>query len=173
MSPNTISTFVLLISWLPRGLDITSWTVLNSPYPVDFKNVQFFFTILWNMGQGIGKILHFCFLYEAVHSWALMSIHECWYAPMGQWRHAHDYSWGLMSAHTHCSMAPSLWLFISAANEQTLALTNTNKQPGAAMNTHELGTMEQWALMRAQEQSWAWCHEAMSTHKHSWALMAP
>ena len=42
VSSKTRSTFVFRISRLPLSLEISSWTFLNSPFRVDFKNVLFF-----------------------------------------------------------------------------------------------------------------------------------
>ena len=117
-----------------------------------------------------------CVLMSTIkHSWVwcygAMSAHEGWWALLASWHHAHDCSWALMSA--HCSMVPSSWLLMSAANEQSWALMSPHKpswalissqeqlwvflitieHSWAAMSNHELGTMEQWALRRAQEQS--------------------
>ena len=53
---NIVYTFVFWIYQLPRGLQIPSWTFFNSPFCVDFKNIQFF--IIWlNMDWYITKIL--------------------------------------------------------------------------------------------------------------------
>ena len=49
--------FWFWISRLPWGLEIPSWTFFNSPFRVDFKNIQFFI-IRWNMDRDICKILH-------------------------------------------------------------------------------------------------------------------
>ena len=106
-----------------------------------------------------------------VWCYGAMSAHECWLTLIASWHHAHVCSWALMSA--HCSMVPSSWLLMSAANEQSWALMSPHKpswalissqeqlwvflitieHSWAAMSNHELGTMEQWALRRAQEQS--------------------
>ena len=37
VSTKTVSTFVFLMSWLPSGLGIPSWSSLNSPLLVDFN----------------------------------------------------------------------------------------------------------------------------------------
>ena len=139
---------------------------------------------------------HSCVLMSTnKHSWVwcygAMNAHECWWALIASWRHAYDCSCALMSS--HCSMVPSSWLFM-VAHECSMVIRNTQScswllmsaheglwglisahdcSLAALMRSHELGTMEQWALMRAQEQTWAWCHEAMSINQHSWALMAP
>ena len=48
--------FALWISWLPRGLEILSWTFFNSPFRVYFKHVHFY--DFWrNIGLDIGKII--------------------------------------------------------------------------------------------------------------------
>ena len=48
--------FALLISRLPSGLEMPSWTFFNSPFCVDFKNVIFY--IIWcNLDRDIGKML--------------------------------------------------------------------------------------------------------------------
>ena len=38
---NTVSIFVLLISWPPKHLEVPSLTFFNSPFHVDFKTIQF------------------------------------------------------------------------------------------------------------------------------------
>ena len=40
--------FWFIISRLPRGLKIPSWTFFNSPFCVDFKDIHFFI-IRWNI----------------------------------------------------------------------------------------------------------------------------
>ena len=46
----------LSISQLPLSLEIPSWAIFNSPFCVDFENVQF--VIFWfNLDRDIGKIL--------------------------------------------------------------------------------------------------------------------
>ena len=57
VSRKTLATFVFWISRLPRGLEIPYWTFFNSPFCVDFRNIQFFI-IWWNMEWDIVKILH-------------------------------------------------------------------------------------------------------------------
>ena len=56
VSLKTVATFIYWISWLPRGLEIPSWTFFNSPFCVHFRNIQLFI-IRWNMKRDIGKIL--------------------------------------------------------------------------------------------------------------------
>ena len=131
---------------------------------------------------------HSCALMSShKHSWVscygAMSARECWWVPMTSWHHTHDYSWALMSA--HYSIAPRLWVPIAAhvcslvirsthgfswllmsAHECSWVLMIVHEHSWAAMNTPELGAMEQWALIRIQEQSWAW------DHGHSSALMS-
>ena len=46
----------LSISQLPLSLEIPSWAIFNSPFCVDFENVQFVFFWL-NLDRDIGKIL--------------------------------------------------------------------------------------------------------------------
>ena len=41
VSLKTVATFISSISRLPRGLEILSWTFFNSPYLVDFRDIQF------------------------------------------------------------------------------------------------------------------------------------
>ena len=126
-----------------------------------------------------------------VWCYGAMSAHECWLTLIASWHHAHVCFWALMSA--HCSMVPSSWLLMSAANEQSWALMSPHKpswalissqeqlwvflitieHSWAAINAHEFGAMQQWPLVRAKEQSWAWRHEALSPHQPSWAVMAP
>ena len=81
------------------------------------------------------------------NSWLLMGVHE--------------QSWALLSTHQHS------WTLISSREQQgVLMIAEEHLWP--AMNTPELGAMEQWALIRAQEQSWAWHRD----HGHSSALMS-
>ena len=56
VSRKTLATFVFWISRLPRTLEILYWAFFNSPFCVDFRNVQFFI-IRWNMEWDILKIL--------------------------------------------------------------------------------------------------------------------
>ena len=56
VSHNTVSTSVFWISLLPIGVEIPSWTFFNSPFCVNFENIQFFI-IRWNLDRDIGKIL--------------------------------------------------------------------------------------------------------------------
>ena len=123
VSRKTLDLFVFWISRLPRGLEIPSWTFFNSPFRVDFKNIQVF--IIWsNPDWVIGKILqrghfknqHLWLLLNKVtgHSWALRSDNEllwvlmstCGYSgvlnSMLPW--CHDCSWVLMR--THGTMEP-------------------------------------------------------------------
>ena len=139
---------------------------------------------------------HSCVLMSTLeHTWVwchgAMSAHECWWALIASWRHAHDCSCALIIA--HCSMVPSSWVLM-AAHECSMVIRNTHGCSWLVLSMHEwywvlmsahdcslaalmrsnkLGSLEQWALMRAQEQSWAWHHGAMGTHQHSWALIAP
>ena len=56
MSSKGVYAFDFQISRPPRGLEIPSWAIFNSPFSVDFENIQFF--IFWlNLDQDIGKIL--------------------------------------------------------------------------------------------------------------------
>ena len=98
-----------------------------------------------------------------VWCYGAMSTHECWWALRASWRHAHDCSWALTSA--QCSMAPTLWLLMSAANKQLWALISTQ--------------YPSWAFIISQEQplsthvhSWAWCHGALTTCENSRAVMS-
>ena len=108
VSLKTVATFIYWISRLPRGLEIPSWTFFNSPYCVDFRNIQYFI-IWWNMDRDMGEILqggdfksqHFVFIFEWSSS-ALMSI--------VLWRHKR--SWVLMSSHD--LMAPYSWLILNS-----------------------------------------------------------
>ena len=104
-----------------------------------------------------------------------MSAHECWWAPLVLWRHAHDCSWALISA--HCSMAPCSGVFMAAQEyswaimstlEHTLALMRTHKQAREVMRASEY----QWALMSSHGHSLAWRHGAMSTHESSRVVMS-
>ena len=129
--------------------------------------------------------------YDVMAQWVLMSADECpW--PHGamfiaafelslvfiaQWPQDHECSWTLMSTHWQsgtlmialgCLLVP-----MSANGCSWVPMIAHEKQLGEAMNTHEPWDMEQWALMRAQKQSWAWCHGAMGTHHYSWALIVP
>ena len=56
MSSKTVYAVVFRISLPLRGLEVPSWAIFNSPFCVDFENVQF--VIFWiNLDQDIGKIL--------------------------------------------------------------------------------------------------------------------
>ena len=114
VSHNTVSTFVFLIPWLPRGVEIPSWTFFNSPFCVDFDIIQFFI-ILWNSDQwqnttrrSFEKLTFFvyCTIEQFVthellwalksthvRSWALMSTHK--YGAMAQWaiKSNDEYPW--------------------------------------------------------------------------------
>ena len=48
--------FAMLISRLPSGLEIPSWTFFNSPFRVDFENV-IFYIIWWILDWDIAKVL--------------------------------------------------------------------------------------------------------------------
>ena len=151
------------------------------------------YNLLWAL---ISSRKHSCVLMSTQdHSWVrchgAVSAHECWWAHIATWRHAHVCSCALIIA--NCSMVPSSWVLMDA-HECSMVIRNTHGcswlvlsvhewywvlmsvhdcSLAALMRSHELGAMEQWALMRAQEQSWAWRHEALSAHQHSWVLIAP
>ena len=56
VSSKGVYAFVFRISRLPRGLETPSWAIFNSPFCVDFENIQVF--IIWlNLERDIGKIL--------------------------------------------------------------------------------------------------------------------
>ena len=56
MSSKGVYAFVFRISRLPRGQEIPSWAIFNSPFSVAFENIQI--VILWlNLERDIGKIL--------------------------------------------------------------------------------------------------------------------
>ena len=56
VSSKGVYAFVFRISRLLRGLEIPSWAIFNSPFCVDFENIQVF--IIWlNLERDIGKIL--------------------------------------------------------------------------------------------------------------------
>ena len=56
VSLNIFTLVFFSISWLPRGLEISSGTFFNSPFDVDFKDIRDF--IIWlNLDQDIVKIL--------------------------------------------------------------------------------------------------------------------
>ena len=97
------------------------------------------------------------------HPWVwcygAISTQECWWVLIASSRHDHDCSCALLSA--CCSKSSQVLKWPHDCSLVTL------------MRSHELGTMDQWALMSSQEQSSAWRDEAMSTHHHSWVLMAP
>ena len=56
VSHKTLPTFVLWISRLPWGLELSFWTFFNSPCRVDSKSILFFI-IWWNLDRDIAKIL--------------------------------------------------------------------------------------------------------------------
>ena len=74
VSTKTVYTFVFRISWLPRGVEISSWTFFNSPFRVDFKISNFLlFGEIWTKilakyyRENILKVNIFCLLFnEAV-----------------------------------------------------------------------------------------------------------
>ena len=89
-------------------------------------------------------------------------------------RYTHDCSSVLISV--HCTMTPGSWVFMTAHecswgivshHEHPLGLKGTHKQPRPAIIAHDCS----WALMRSHEHLWARCHESMSTHKSSTAVM--
>ena len=57
----TLSTFCFWISWLPRGLEIPTFTFFKGLFHVDVKNIHFFHIIRWNLDWDIGKILYHIF----------------------------------------------------------------------------------------------------------------
>ena len=77
------------------------------------------------------------------HLWLLLAAYECAWVILG----VHECSRGLTSAH-YCSGQ----------------LLSAHEHSQAAMHKHNPGNMEQWALMRPQEPSWAF----ISTHERSW-----
>ena len=85
-----------------------------------------------------------------LHGTKLMSVHGCSWVFNGY----QELSWRLLAAYG------CLWVHMSAHDCSLVAL----------IRSHELGAIDQWTLMRAPEQSWAWHHEAMSTHQHSSAF---
>ena len=145
--------------------------------------------------------------YGAMAKWALKSNDECpWphgtmlmtafelsWVVIAPWPQAHECSWTLMSAQWQsgtlmvalgCLLVP-----MSANGCSWVPMIAHEKQLGEAMNTHELGAMEQWALKgakRSHEQGamepWvliityecSLCHSTilMSAHKCSWVHMS-
>ena len=65
-------------------------------------------------------------------SWVFMAAHKC--------------SWPIMSTHDH---PWAIMRTLISSQEQTWGLMITYDHSWAAMNTHKLGTIKQWALMRA------------------------
>ena len=94
------------------------------------------------------------------HSWVwchgAMSAHECWWALIASWRHAHDCSCALVIA--HCSMVPSSWLLMAALGCLWVY-----------MGAHECSWLLIWST---HEKPWAWCYGTMSTHESSRAVMS-
>ena len=112
-----------------------------------------------------------------LHGAMLMTAFELSWVLIAPWPQAHECSWTLMSAHWQsgtlmvafgCLLVP-----MSVNGCSWGPVIAHEKQLGEAMNTRDLRAMEQWALMRAQKQSWAWCHGVMDTHLYSWALIVP
>ena len=59
VSSKGVYAFDFQISRAPRGLEIPSWAFFNSPFSVDFENIQF--VIFWlNLDRDIRKILQGC-----------------------------------------------------------------------------------------------------------------
>ena len=113
------------------------------------------------------------------HSWVwcfgAISAHESWLMPMAPWRHAHDCSLALMSA--HWSVVPIFWVFMAAYEcswaimsiyEPSVPQMHTHKQSREAMSANDCS----WILMSSHEHSWAWHHEAMDTNQSSRAVMS-
>ena len=91
--PAKQNAFVFWISRLPRGLKISSWTFLNSPFHVDFQNIHDF--IIWlNLEQDIVKILQETFL-KSWHFW-FSTGSNTW----ALWI-THQHSWALLRAQEH------------------------------------------------------------------------
>ena len=166
MSHNIVPTFVFWIFRFPRGLEILYWTFFNSPFHVDFKNIQLFI-ILWNMDRDIGKILqgghfkiqHFNYcLFKHVStyelSWALMSSHKHSFWLIRT--HMHSWVWCYYAISSHecwsMPMAPCSWLLLSS---HECALIH-----GAYfLSVHGCS----WMLMSNFEHSWA----PITTNAHS------
>ena len=81
VSSKRVYAFAFKISWLPRGLENPSWAIFNSPFCLDFENVQF--VIFWfNLDRDIGKILHFLSISQLplsleISSWAIFNSPFC------------------------------------------------------------------------------------------------
>ena len=73
---------LFIISQLPIGLEIPSWTFFNSPICVDFKDIEFFI-IWWNLEldmveilKVISKVHIFSFIVES-RTWPIRFNQEC------------------------------------------------------------------------------------------------
>ena len=158
VSHNTVSTIVFWISQLSRALEIPSWTFFNSPFSVDFRNIQYFI-IRWNIDWDIGKIpqggdfksQHFVFIIwwstsplirSHEHSWTLISTHELSQALIRIMLWWHERSWVQMSSDD--LMAAYSWLLL---------------------NSHEC------SLLHGMNVHGWWC-VLMDNQDHSWLLLA-
>ena len=117
--------------------------------------------------QALVSIVLWC--YE--HSWVLMSAQSLM-APCS-WLLLSSHKWSLLYGAKLMSVYGCSWVFNGNQEHSWLLMSAHDCSLPALMRIHEVGAMEQWALMRAQEQSWAWRHEALSAHQHSWVLRAP
>ena len=110
------------------------------------------------------------------HGAMLMTAFELSWVLIAPWPQDHECLWTLMSSHWQSGtlmVALDCLIVPMSANGYSWGPVITHEKQLEAMNNHELGDMEQWALMRAQKQSWAWYHGAMGTHHYSWALIMP
>ena len=106
-----------------------------------------------------------------VRAWALTSTHEYGViAPLllmnadGRQQphgcHLYDRSWALKSV--HCSIGPSLWVFIASHEWCSWAILSTHEHPLALMSTNKQPT----EVISIPD-----CQRALShSHKHSWAM---
>ena len=190
MSLKTVATFIYWISWLPGGLEISSWTFSNSPFCVDLKNIQFYI-IWWNLDWDIVKILegghlksqHFSLIVESF-TLALMSNNE----PLWQFMTNYEHLLALIGTQEHSRVwfhgamttLESSWALMALWPQDHVwhwALMRAQKCPWALIFIHECschhGAMHvsvhgwTWAFISIHEYSWAF----MSTYKRPWALI--
>ena len=89
-----------------------------------------------------------CWLMSSpVQSWTITNTHECWWAPIASWLHAHDCSWALMDV--HCKLIMNVY--------------------GCSWGAHEGSKL----LMRHLDHSWAWGRgkRVMNIHESSREVM--
>ena len=156
----------MLISWLPSGLDIPSWTFFNSPFCIDFKTSQFVM-IWWNFDRDIAKILkeshfknqHLLFINES-RTWTLRITQEY----SGALKSTHEQSWALVS--TDMYGAKALWVGMAPWHQAHKCSLLLMSAVGAMVPCS-------WVLMATYECSWILMNayeypkcDAVTSHEH-------